>query len=182
MEKRLEQMHLINEKIKAYSVMLLDTDGNKLGEFSLREALQKAYDQQLDLMQVGINQNTAICKILNYESWLYHEKKKRDKQEFKNRSQEMKTMSYRPVIGDNDFTLKTKKVVDFLTDNHKVKVVIKFKSYRESTMHNLNKDFIDKILSSIEEVGSLDGKVNFGGRDMNFILKPSKKPTPNPKP
>ena len=182
MEKRLEKEHLVNEQIRASSVMLLDTEGNKLGECSLREALQKAYDQQLDLMQVGMNQTMAICKILNYESWIYHEKKKRDKQEFKNRSQEMKSMSFRPVIGDHDFNLKAKKVVDFLSDNHKVKVVIKFKSYRESTMQNLNKEFIDKILSTVEEVGSIDGKVNFGGKDMNFILKPSKKLTPKAKP
>lgn len=181
-KKNLEKEHLVNEHIKASSVMLLDTEGNKLGEFSLKDALQKAYDEQLDLMQVGMNQTMAICKILNYESWLYHEKKKREKQEFKNRSQEMKSISFRPVIGDNDFNLKARKVAEFLGDNHKVKVVIKFKSYRESTMQELNKEFIDKILSTVDEVGALDGKVSFGGRDMNFILKPSKKPAPKVKP
>jgi len=178
----LEKEHLVNEHIKASSVMLLDTEGNKLGQFSLKEALNKAFQEELDLMQVGMNQDMAICKIVNYESWLYHEKKKREKQEFKNRSQEMKSMSFRPVISDNDFNLKAKKVAEFLSENHKVKVVIKFKSYRESTMQELNKEFIDKILSTVEEVGALDGKVSFGGRDMNFILKPSKKPAPKVKP
>lgn len=182
MEKRLDNKHLVNEQIKANRVMLLDTDGNKLGEISFREALNKAYEQQLDLMQVGANQDVAICKILNYESWLYHEQKKRHKQEFKNRSQEMKSMQFRPVIGDHDFNLKIKKVAEFLDENHKVKIVIKFKSFRETTMQDLNQEFIDKILSSVEEVGALDGKVNIGGKDMSFILKPSKKPAPKAKP
>ena len=182
MEKRLENKHLVNQQIKASRVMLLDSDGSKIGEMSIREALNKAYEEELDLMQVGQNQDMAICKILNYESWLYHEQKKRHKQEFKNRSQEMKSMQFRPVIGDNDFNLKIKKVSEFLEDNHKVKIVIKFKTYRETTMQELNQEFVDKILSSVEEVGSLDGKVNMGGKDMSFILKPSKKPVPKVKP
>ncbi|NCQ51632.1 translation initiation factor IF-3 [archaeon] len=177
----MENLHLINDQIKAYKVMLLDEDGNKLGEIPFREALKNAYEQGLDLMQVGLNKDVAICKILNYESWLYHEQKKKQKQDFKNRSQEMKSMSFRPVIGDNDFNLKVKKVNEFLEDNHKVKVTIKFKSFRETTMQDLTKVFIDKLLSSVGEFGELDGRVGQGGRDMTFILKPSRKPTPSAK-
>lgn len=173
---------MLNEHIKLHKVLLLDTEGQKLGEFTINEALKKAQEQQLDLMQVGVNQDIAICKILNYESWLYHEQKKKHKQEFKNRSQEMKSMQFRPAIGDNDFNLKTKKIAEFLEENHKVKIVIKFKSYRESTMKDLNNDFIEKLLNSVESVGALDGKVNFGGRDLSFILKPSKKPALKAKP
>lgn len=178
----MEKTHLVNEQIKASRVLLLDTDGNKLGEMSLREAMYKANEQELDLMQVGSNQNLAICKILNYESWLYHENKLKQKQEFKNRSQEMKSMSFRPVIGDNDFNLKIKKVTEFLTDNHKVKITVKFKSFRETTMHDLNNEFVQKILNTVEECGALDSKINIGGKEINFILKPSKKPTPKVKP
>jgi len=179
---QLDNKHLINEQIRASRIMLLDTDGNKLGEMSFREAMNKAQNSQLDLMQVGNAQDVAICKILNYESWVYHEQKKRHKQEFKNRSQEMKIMQFRPVIGDNDFNLKLKKVSEFLTEHHKVKIVIKFKNFRETTMHDLNKEFVNKIITGVEEIGSLEGRVTFGGREMNFILSPAKKPTPKVKP
>lgn len=178
----MEHTNLINQQIQSFRVMLLDNDGNKLGEFPLREAIYKAQSQNLDLMQVGQNQDTAICKILNFESWLYHENKNKQKQEFKNRSQEMKSMTFRPAIGDNDFNLKMKKINEFLKENHKVKIIIKFKSFRETTMKELNNLFIQKIVKSIEDNGSLDSQVNFGGRDINFLLKPTKKITPKIKP
>jgi len=170
-------MHLINEQIKAPKVMLLDSDGAKLGQFLLKDALKKAQEKQLDLVQLAEKQDMVICKIMNYESWLYHRQKEKHKQELKNRGHEIKIMQFRPVIGDNDFNLKIKKITEFLEDNHRVKIVIKFKNYRESTMQDLNNKFIEKILNSIETVGTLDSKINSSGKDLFFIIKPSRKPT-----
>lgn len=177
MEQHLEKTHLINEQIRAFKVLLLDDEGNKIGEVPFREALKIAYDKEMDLMQVGQNKDVSICKIINYNKWLYHEQKKKHKQEVKNRSQEMKSMHFRPSIGEHDFQLKTKKVFEFLEENHKVKIVIKFKTFRETIMHEINKEFIDKLLLSVDEVGVLDGKVNQGGKEISFILKPFKKQT-----
>ncbi len=171
----MEKTHLINEQIRSPKVLLLDTEGGKIGEMPYRDAMKIAQEQEMDLMQVGQAKDLAICKILNYSKWLYHEQKKKHKQEVKNKSQDMKSMQFRPNIGEHDFQLKIKKVSEFLVDNHKVKIVIKFKNYRESVMHDLNKQFIDKLIASIQEVGSLDGKVNNGGREISFILKPFKK-------
>lgn len=182
MEKHLEKTHLVNHQIRASRIMLLDKEGQKIGEMTLREAMQKASENELDIMQVGENQGTAICKMLNYESWLYHENKRKQKQEFKNRSHELKSMNFRPVTGEHDFQLKLKKVGEFLEENHKVKIVIKFKNYRESTMKPVNDEVVQKILDSVQEVGLLDGKVNANHKEMNFILKPAKKPTPKMKP
>ena len=107
MNTKVETQHLLNNQIKSHKIMLLDKEGQKIGDMSYRDAMQKAYDAKLDLMQVGENGDIAICKLLNYESWLYHENKKRHKQEFKNRSQELKTINFRPVTGENDFKLKS---------------------------------------------------------------------------
>lgn len=171
----MEKNHLINEQIKTAKVLLLNTEGGKIGEMPYREAMKIAQEQEMDLMQVGQAKDLAICKILNYNKWLYHEQKKKHKQEVKNKAQEMKSMHFRPNIGEHDFQLKIKKVSEFLVENHKVKVVIKFKNYRESVMHELNQQFIDKLIATIQEVGSLDGKINNGGREISFILKPFKK-------
>lgn len=171
----MEKNHLINEQIRSPKVLLLNTEGGKIGEMPFREALKIAQEQEMDLMQFGQAKDMAICKILNYSKWLYHEQKKKHKQEVKNKSQEMKSMHFRPSIGEHDFQLKTKKVSEFLTENHKVKVVIKFKNYRETVMHELNNQFIEKLISSVQEVGVLDGKINNGGKEISFILKPFKK-------
>lgn len=175
-----QNQHLLNRQIKASKVLLLDQDGEKVGQMTINEALQKAVEQELDLMQVGQKEDLAICKIINYESWLYHENKKKQKQEFKNRAHEVKSINFRPVIGDNDFSLKMKKIEEFLADNHKVKVAIKLKS-REGTMKAVNDAIIKRIMDSLESKGALDSKINWSPREINFIVKPEKKAVPKMK-
>lgn len=177
----MEKQHLLNNQIKAQKVLLLDKDGERVGEMSLREALYRANEQDLDLMQVGENKEFAICKILNYDSWLYHENKRKQKQEFKNRAQELKSINFRPVTDDHDFNLKLKKISEFLDDNHKVKVVIKLKS-REGSMKSVNEAVVQRIIDSLAEKGVLDSKINWSFKEINFIVKPEKKVAPKVKP
>lgn len=170
----MEKQHLLNYEIKAQKVLLLDKEGERVGEMSLREALYRANEAELDLMQLGEYNGVATCKIINYESWLYHENKRKHKQEFKNRSQDLKVMNFRPVTDDNDFNLKIKKIQKFLDTNHKVKVVIKLRS-REGAMTNVNEGVVNKIIETLSGNGSLDSKVSWSFREINFILKPEKK-------
>lgn len=170
----MEKKHNINGQIRAQKVLLLGQDGEKLGLISLSEALKRADDEELDLMQVGQSEDFAICKIVNYGSWLYHEQKKKHKQDVKNKTQEVKCINFRPGIGDNDFNRNIKRISEFLGEHHKVKISVKFKSFRETTMVDLNQNFVNRIIESIGPNGELDGKVNNLGRDINFIIKPSK--------
>jgi translation initiation factor IF-3 len=176
----LEKQHPLNNQIKCNQILLLDKDGEKVGEMSLKDALKKAEEQELDLMQVGQNKDIAICKIINYESWLYHESKKKQKQEFKNRAQELKSMNFRPVTGDNDFNIKVKKVEEFLDENHKVKIVIRLKN-REGSMRTVNEAFVQKIVDTLGDKASMDSKINYSFKEINFILKPEKKHAPKVK-
>lgn len=176
----MDKQPLLNYAIKAQKILLLDQEGQKIGELNRNDAIRRAQEQDLDLMQVGENPNYAICKILNYQSWKYHEDKKRQKQEFKNRSQDLKTINFRPVTGDHDFLLKVKKINEFLEDNHKVKVCIKLKS-REASMRSVNEEVVNRIQEALQEFGVLDSKVNWSPKEINFIMKPSKKQTAKPK-
>lgn len=169
-----QNQHLLNHQIKSSQVLLLDQNGEKVGVVTREEALKKATEQELDLMQVGQNKDIAICKILKYESWLYHENKKKQKQEFNNRAQELKSIQFRPNIGENDLQLKLKKIEHFLEDNHKVKIILKFKS-REGTMKTVNEALVQKLLDNLAEKGVLDSKVNTSPKEINFIMKPEKK-------
>lgn len=165
---------MVNYDIRAPRVIIVTESGEKMGEMSFKEAIQKAQDSGLDLMQVGEGRDrVAICKMLNYGSWRYHEEKRRKKQEFQNRAQETKSMNFRPVTDDNDFNLKIKKITEFLKKNHKVKIVIKLKS-REGTMKELNEEVVARIIDRLSECGSLDSKISWGFKEINFVLKPNK--------
>jgi len=170
--------HLLNNNIRANRILLLSDEGQK--ELSYQDAIKQAYDQSLDLVQFGFNNGVATCKILKYDSWLYHEKKKKDKLEFKNRSQELKSMGFRPGIGENDFQIKMKKIGEFLEENHRVKIIIKLKN-REFTMKEFNDALVNKITENIKEFASLDSRVSYSPKEINFMLKPEKKVAPKPK-
>ena len=176
----MEKQHLLNEEIKAQNVLLLDKEGEKMGNFPLKVALEKAYEQDMDLMLVNQNKDLTVCRIVNYSSWLYHENKKRQKQEFKNRAQELKSINFRPVTDENDFQLKLKKINEFLDDNHKVKIVIKLKS-REGAMKSVNELVVQRIVDGLAEHGVVDGKVSWSFKEINFIVKPERKPVMKPK-
>lgn len=171
---------MLNEEIKAQNVLLLDKEGEKMGVFPLKQALEKAYEQDLDLMLVNQNKDLTVCRIVNYSSWLYHENKKRQKQEFKNRAQDLKSINFRPVTDDNDFQLKMKKINEFLDENHKVKVVIKLKS-REGAMKSVNEAVVQRIIDGFSEHGVLDSKVSWSFKEINFIIKPERKLVAKPK-
>ena len=154
--------------------MMIGDNGEKLGEMSFKEAMQKAQENNLDLMQVGEGRDrVAICKILNFGAWRYHEEKRRKKQEFQNRAQETKSINFRPATYDNDFNLKIKKTTEFLEKNHKVKIVIKLKG-REGAMRDLNEEVVARILDKLGDVATLDTKISWSFKEVNFVLKPNK--------
>lgn len=165
--------HTLNEHIKLSNVLLFTLDGNKLGNFSLSEALCLADNENMDLMQVGQDGDVAVCKMVDYESWHYHEVKNKQKQAFKNRSQELKSINFKTTISDNDFNMKIKKINDFLNNQHKVKIAIKLYS-RQSSMQDINHNFINKIMVDTKEFGIIDGELSFSGKDITFTLKPKK--------
>lgn len=173
----MEKKHLINNQIRANKIMLLGEDGNKLGDYSFHEALDIAMDKELDLVQVGENQkeHVAICKMFNYGSFLYHENKKKSKQDFENRRQEIKTINIAHGIGEKDYEIKMRKVREFIDESRKVKIIIKFGSAREASNRELSQAFIKKVVSSVEEFSSLENNISSQGiREYNFLIKPKK--------
>lgn len=170
----MEKQTLVNYDIKSPRVLIIKEDGEKLGEMSFKEAIRQAQDSGLDLMQVGEGRDrVAICKMLNYGAWKYHEEKRRKKQEFQNRAQEVKSMNFRPVTDNHDFQLKIKKIQEFLAKNHKVKILIKLKG-REGSMKELNELIVKKIIESLNSSAALDSKISWGYKEINFVVKPNK--------
>lgn len=173
----MDKKHLINNQIRANKIMLLGEDGAKIGEYTFHKALELALEQELDLVQVGENprEQTAICKMFNYGSFMYHENKKKSKQDFENRRQEIKTMNIAHGIGEKDYEIKMKKIREFIDESRKVKVIIKFGSAREASNRDLSQSFIKRIVSSVEEFSSLENNISSQGfREYNFMIKPKR--------
>lgn len=170
----------LNNEIKASRVLIINDAGEKQ-ESSFYEALNSANDAGLDLVQVAQNKGVVICRIFDYSKHLYQEKKKREKQNAKNRTQEIKSMNFRPGIGDNDLKIKVKKINEFLEEGHRVKISIRLKN-REFTMRDMNEAFVNKLQEAMAEFGVRDGSISYTNREIAFLMRPAKKDIKEAKP
>lgn len=173
----LEKKHLINNQIKANKILLLDKDGEKLGDYDFQNAIKLANDQSLDLVQVGLNQkdNIAICKIFNYETFIYYENKQKAKQDFQNRKSDIKSITLAHGIGLKDYQIKMKKIKEFLDEGRKVKVGVKFGSFREFNNKDVTEPFIERIMGDLSNISAMDGTLTrSGSNEYACMVKPRK--------
>lgn len=166
---------LVNDEIKSEKIMLFDDQGEKLGLMSLREALFRADEKQLDVMQVGESkENVAICRMLNFEKWQYQEQKKIHKQEVKNRSHTMKEMRFRQVTGEHDMDIKINKCRDFLLEGHKLKVFLEIKG-REHQNRLASESFLNKVTLALSDISIVDVPPKYTPKGLAFGFRPEVK-------
>lgn len=164
----------INENIRVREVRLIDENGGQLGIVATPEALEKAKEAGLDLIEVAPNANPPVCKILDYGKYKF-DQEKRLKEAKKNQKQvKMKEIRMQPKIEEHDLNFKTKHIQEFLEEGNKVKVTIRFRG-RELAHTELGRDVLDKIGEKLEIPFSVDKKPAMEGRYMSMILSPKTK-------
>src|SRR5271170_3305097 len=139
----------MNDRIRAREVRLVDPDGNQLGIKLLPEALTIAQQQDLDLVEVAPLANPPVCRIMDYGKFKFDEAQRAKESRRKASSVGIKEMKYRPKIGQGDFDTKTRQVVRFLAEGHKVKVTIMFRG-REVYHPELGKRILDRIAEEVD--------------------------------
>jgi translation initiation factor IF-3 len=164
----------INEEILVREVRLIDENGGQLGIIATSEALVKAKEAGLDLIEVAPNANPPVCKILDYGKYKY-DQEKRLKEAKKNQKQViMKEIRMQPKIETHDLNFKTKHIREFLEEGNKVKVTVRFRG-RELAHTELGKVVLDEIVEKLDTSFSIDKKPTMEGRYMSMILSPKAK-------
>ncbi|MCH8518654.1 translation initiation factor IF-3 [Candidatus Gracilibacteria bacterium] len=168
-----EKKKRLNEDIRANQVQVIhDSEGN-LGEMSFKEALERAREEELDLMEIGQNGDIVIVKMIDYGKHLYRTKKQEQKQKQKGKSAEMKTIRLTYKIGEHDLEVKKKQVEKFFEDGNPLKVTLMLRG-RENHYGDLASEKINKFVQSIEEIYKLDNPVKRMGNTFHAMLKPKK--------
>ena len=167
MEKR---QHRRNEQITGASVLLIK-DGGKPEPTALREALAWAWDRELDLVEIAVNNGMSVCKAMDYGAFKYHESKRQQENSKKNRDCEIKEMRFRPVTDEGDFQTKLRQMSGFLEKGHKVKVAIRFKG-REVTHANIGFEMMGKIAASLSEIAKAEYREKLEGRQLVGMFSP----------
>ncbi|MBQ4187520.1 MAG: translation initiation factor IF-3 [Firmicutes bacterium] len=162
---------LINEEIRDREVRLIDQDGTQLGIVATKDALNTAYEKNLDLVMIAPNSKPPVCKIMDYSKYRFDQMKKEKEAKKKQKVTEVKEVRLSPNIGDHDFDTKLKNASKFLQDGNKVKVSVRFRG-REITHNELGRDVLLKFADAISSVGSIDKAPKMEGRSMVMFLQP----------
>ena len=159
----------VNGQIRAKEVQLIGDQGEKYGVVSLREALEKAEEKNLDLVLVAPNANPGVCKIMNYGKYKFEQAKKEKEAKKKQKVLEVKELRVTPNIEEHDFGFKSKNARKFLEDGNKVKITVRFRG-REVNNSKAGELVLNKFIEALEDVAVVEKAPKLEGRNMFTIL------------
>lgn len=154
-------------------VRLIGPDGEQLGIVPTREALARAQEHALDLVEVAPTANPPVCKIMDYGRFKYEQSKRDRGAHRKTRASDLKGMRMSPKIGEHDFQVKTRQVREFLAEGHKVRVAMWFRG-REMAHPRVGELLLQRLAQSVADVGGVEAAPKMEGRNMIMILTPRK--------
>ena len=161
-----------NERIKALDVQVIGSEGNNLGVMQLKQAIQIAKDEGLDLIEISPNANPPVCKIMDMGKYKYDLQKKANQAKKKQKVVSLKEIKLRPGTEIHDYNFKIKNAKKFLTKGDKVKFTVKFKG-REMQHVELGKDLMKRIIEDTKDIGKVETHPKFEGRQMIMIIQPN---------
>lgn len=147
----------VNEFIKADKIMVINAEGENLGVLSKSQALMRAQEAGLDLVQVGEKDSTIIAKIMDFGKFLYEKKKQMGEAKKHQKVILIKEIKFRPNIGDQDYLTKLNHAAQFLIEGKKVKFTLQFKGREITMMDDLGSKFFERISRDLAQrnVGTL---------------------------
>ena len=161
-----------NERIKALDVQVIGSEGNNLGVMQLKQAIQMAKDEGLDLIEISPNANPPVCKIMDMGKYKYDLQKKANQAKKKQKIVSLKEIKLRPGTEIHDYNFKIKNAKKFITKGDKVKFTVKFKG-REMQHVELGKDLMKRIIEDTKDIGKVETHPKFEGRQMIMIIQPN---------
>ena len=172
-KKEQQQEHRTNHMIKALELRLVG-DNLEPGVYSLADAIKIAKEQELDLVEISPGAKPPVCKIIDYNKFLYEEKKKKKEMKAKSKTSEVKEIRFTPNTDDHDFEFKVKHAEKFLADGDKVKAHVQFKG-RAIMFKERGELLLLKFADRLKDVGALEGLPKMEGKRMLVMFAPKAK-------
>jgi translation initiation factor IF-3 len=167
---RKEAEHRINHFIRVPQVRLVG-DNVEVGVYSTQEALKIAQQQQLDLVEISPNADPPVCKVIDYNKFLYDKKKKEKEMKAKAKVSEVKEIRFTPNTDDHDFDFKSRHAEGFLKDGNKVKAYVQFKG-RAIQFKERGELLLLKFAERLQEIGQPEALPKLEGKRMFIMLAP----------
>lgn len=172
--KREEKSLRTNREIRAPKVRLIGADGEQVGVLSIQDALQKALDEGLDLVEVAPTVFPPVCKIMDYGKFRYDQTKKEKESKKAQHQVRVKEVKLKPRIDENDLNTKLKQAREFLDKGFKVKLTCTFRG-REMAHREIGVDLVERACKVLADAADIEAPAKQMGRVLTLILAPSVK-------
>jgi translation initiation factor IF-3 len=161
----------VNDRIRIKEVRVISPDGTQLGILPIEQALQTAYSQNLDLVEVAPEARPPVCRIMDYGKYRYEQSKKAREARKKQTIIELKEIKLRPKTEEHDFQFKARNAERFLKEGNKAKVTMMFRG-REMIRMDRGKALLNRFVEALKDVGVVEQAPKIEGRNMTLILAP----------
>jgi len=169
-KKEQQQEHRTNFMIKVPEVRLVG-DNITPGILATPDAIKIAQFMELDLVEISPGANPPVCRVIDYNKFLYEEKKKKKEMKAKEKTSEVKEIRFTPNTDDHDFEFKVKHAEKFLSDGDKVKAHVQFKG-RAIMFKERGELLLLKFADRLKDVGALEGLPKMEGKRMLVMFAP----------
>ncbi len=155
-------------------IRLIGVESEQLGIVSLREALAKAEEAELDLVEIAPQAQPPVCRIMDYGKFKYQESKKQHEAKLKQKQIQVKEVKFRPGTDENDYQVKLRSLVRFLGEGDKAKITLRFRG-REMAHQEFGLELLKRVENDLLEYGVVEQFPKLEGRQMIMVLAPKKK-------
>ncbi|MCC7071950.1 MAG: translation initiation factor IF-3 [Deltaproteobacteria bacterium] len=163
----------VNRRIRVREVRVIADDGAQLGILPTEEAMRRAEEKGLDLVEVQPMARPPVCKIMDYGKFKYQQKRKAAEQKHNQKVIEVKEVKFRPKTGKHDFDTKVRHLREFLGEGDKAKVTIMFRG-REIVHPEIGHDVLKRVAEAIGDVAMIELAPRMEGRSMFMVVAPAK--------
>jgi translation initiation factor IF-3 len=161
----------MNEDIRVREVRLIDQNGQNVGVVATADAMARATEAGLDLVEISPDANPPVAKILDYGKFKYQEQKKAAEARKRQKIVEIKEIKMRPSIDDHDYDVKMRSIKRFFDEGDKVKVTLRFRG-RELAHQQLGWDVLQRVKADVETIAKVEAEPRMEGRQMVMVLAP----------
>jgi len=153
---------------------LIGVDGESVGVVPVAQALEAAYEADLDLVEISPNAEPPVCRIMDYGKYLFEKSKQKAAAKKKQKQIHIKEIKFRPGTDIGDYQVKLRNLKRFLSDGDKAKVTMRFRG-REMAHQELGRDLLERVKADLEEYGTVESFPKLEGRQMVMVIAPLKK-------
>ena len=152
---------------------MIDEDGEQAGVLPIREALARALEAGLDLVEVSPNAEPPVCRIMDFGKFRFESSKKSQASKKKQKRTQIKEIKFRPRTEVGDYNVKLRKLRDFLENGDKTKVTMRYRG-REFAHQELGMELLKRVEHDLEDIANVEQMPNMEGRQMVMLLGPKK--------